>query len=240
MITPDHFIDTCFIGDERGRIVSTREPEPARGALFCIARGVGDCAWGVHAQIPDDIAMAIERIARSEPPVRDFRESPVHVAEYRRILNAHLFSQHGTDIELLELSGPAMSFPQELPTVSDALAVEEERLLAIEFGGWVIGEIAGGRGPVLAICENGRPVSVCFCARSAEAFAEAGVETAPRYRGRGLAVRAAAAWAHAIRAQGRTPLYSTQWTNHASLAVARKLRLMTYASTWSLAEQAHK
>jgi hypothetical protein len=38
-----------------------------------------------------------------------------------------------------------------------------------------------------------------------------------------------------MRASGRIPLYSTSWTNTASLAVARKLGLVAYANTWSIA-----
>jgi hypothetical protein len=77
-------------------------------------------------------------------------------------------------------------------------------------------------------------VSVCFCARQSAAAAEAGLETAERFRGRGLGPRVTAAWALAIRASGRLPLYSTSWSNEASLAVARKLRLEACASDWSL------
>jgi REP element-mobilizing transposase RayT len=44
-----------------------------------------------------------------------------------------------------------------------------------------------------------------------------------------------AAWALAMRGSGRIPLYSTSWMNTASLAVARKLGLVAYASDWSIA-----
>jgi GNAT superfamily N-acetyltransferase len=199
-------------------------------------RGVDACAWSVHADVANDIAGAVEKLAQMEPVVKDFRQPPAYEHEYRRLLTAHLSSHHETSVEPLEQSGPAMTFPVELPAVSDIVCIEDERLLAIEFRNWTIGEIAGGRAPVLAICEGGLPVSVCFCARSSSGFAEAGIETTPRYRGRGLAPRVTAAWAQAIRAQGRTPLYSTQWTNAASLTVARKLGLIEYACTWSLAE----
>ena len=40
-----------------------------------------------------------------------------------------------------------------------------------------------------------------------------------------------------MRASGRTPLYSTAWSNAASLAVARKLGLIPYAATWNLSGQ---
>ena len=87
---------------------------------------------------------------------------------------------------------------------------------------------------MIAIVEDGHPVSICFCARRSEVAAEAGVETVERYRGKGFGSRVTAAWALAIRASGRIPLYSTSWTNHASLAVARKLSLIPYAGSWSL------
>ena len=80
-------------------------------------------------------------------------------------------------------------------------------------------------------------MSVCFCARRAGFAAEAGLETAPPFRGLGLGPRVAAAWALAMRASGRTPLYSTAWSNAASLAVARKLGLIPYAATWNLSCQ---
>ena len=68
------------------------------------------------------------------------------------------------------------------------------------------------------------------------AAAEAGVETAARFRGRGLAPQVTAAWALAIRASNRLPLYSTSWSNEPSLAVARKLGLKPCASDWSLSD----
>jgi hypothetical protein len=42
------------------------------------------------------------------------------------------------------------------------------------------------------------------------------------------------AWTRAVRASGRTPLYSTSWSNTAALSVAAKLKLVPYASWWSV------
>jgi hypothetical protein len=97
--------------DHAGRMVSTREPQATTGPLFILVRGLDSCAWAVRADVPSDIAEELDRLARDEPPISDFRHAPV---------------------------------------------------------------------------------------------------------------------------SGRIPLYSTSWTNHASLAVARKLKLMPYASSWSL------
>ena len=86
----------------------------------------------------------------------------------------------------------------------------------------------------MAILDGGYPVSVCFSARSSEAAAEAGVETAVGYRARGLAASVTAAWAMAVKASSRVPLYSTDWSNTPSLSLARKLGLEPYAADWSL------
>ena len=59
------------------------------------------------------------------------------------------------------------------------------------------------------------------------------METAPEYRGQGLASRVTVAWARLVRESGRLPLYSTSWGNAASLGVARKLELVPCAADWN-------
>lgn len=230
MSTPQQFLDTCFVHDLRRRIISTREPEPTPGPLFCILRGAESCAWSVHANLPDNIADDVVRIARHEPPNTDFRAGLIYAAALRDRLSAYIKSRDGATSDVVESSGPALAFPIHLADATDVRIIDDEQSLAPEFRGWVHGEIARGRSPVLAAFDDGRPVSICFCARSSPVAAEAGVETVERFRGRGLAARVVAAWAHAIRAQGRIPQYSTFWTNAASLSVARKLALIPYAS----------
>ena len=112
--------------------------------------------------------------------------------------------------------------------------VQDEVVLQRHFSGWVAGEIESGGAPVMAVFMDGHPVSVCCCARRSPIAAEAGLETASAFRGRGYASRVTSAWALAIRESGRTPLYSTAWNNQSSLAVARKLGLKIYATNWSI------
>ncbi len=130
-------------------------------------------------------------------------------------------------------SGPAFEFPERVPLVEEALQIEDVELLQASFNGWTADELPG-RSPIMAIVEDGVPVSICFSSRVSHLIAEAGVETVPEFRGRGFAGLAAAAWAAAIQASGRTPIYSTSWGNGPSLAVARKLGLVACASYWNL------
>jgi predicted GNAT family acetyltransferase len=89
--------------------------------------------------------------------------------------------------------------------------------------------------PFIAVVVDGVAVSLCHSARLTDRAAEAGVETLEAYRGHGYASAVVTEWAHAIRATGRIPLYSTSWDNLASQAVARRLGLTQYGTDFSIA-----
>ena len=98
-------------------------------------------------------------------------------------------------------------------------------------------EIPDRRRQLLRCSEEGHVVSVCFCARRFNTAAEELGCCERNGNGRFVGVdsfTSFAGWALAVRASGRTPLYSTSWSNDASLAVARKLGLVAYASAWSI------
>ena len=236
MTAPALHLQTCFVLDDVGRAVSTREPAPRPAPLITIVRGGTACAWAVRADVPSEVARELDRVASDEPPTRDLQEAPVHAERYVLLLAGRIASSEEPAAKCRRSDGPAFAFPDSLAQPGDTVVIDDERLLGHNFRGWVPGEIEAGRAPVLAIVEDGRPVSICFSARRSDGAAEAGLETAAAYRGRGYGPRVAAAWAMAIRASGRIPLYSTSWTNHASPAVARKLKLIAYASTWALSD----
>jgi len=233
MNTADLHLRTCLVLDEAGRIVSTREPQATRVPLFALVRSATACAWAVRADVPVDVAGELDRLARDEPPVSDLRDAPAFADRYVALLKDRI-APPATKTQ--QSDGPAFAFPELLSQPARIVVVSDERLLDRHFRGWVPGEIAAGRSPVMTIVEGGFPVSICFCARLSEVAAEAGLDTAEAYRGRGYGSRVTAAWALAIRASGRIPLYSTSWTNHASLAVARKLGLAAYACSWGLSD----
>jgi hypothetical protein len=229
--TPAIELATGFILDERGRIVSTREPQATSGPLFIIVRSATQCAWAIRHDVPSDVAEKMAALAAEESPIHDLRAAPMHADEYVALSGGQL-----------GFSGPAFTFPERSPlpqTLSASVGVvqvDDERYLQRNFRGWELGEIGAGRAPVMAVIEDGYPVSICFCARRSESAAAAGLETAEAFRGRGFGSRVTAAWALAIRATGRVPLYSAAWTNAPSLAVARKLGLTPHASEWSVSE----
>jgi hypothetical protein len=225
-----------YVLNGAGRITATREPGATPGPLFTLVRGATDCAWAVRADVAHDIASELDDLARREPPVLDLRSAPVYADRYVSILEGRIWTGKTAEARLCQTGGPAFTFPDVIAPPAEAMIVEDERLLQRNFRGWVAGEIAAGRSPVMAICEDGYPVSICFCARRSDGAAEAGLETAAGFRGRGFGQRVTVAWACAIRASGRIPLYSTAWTNQASLTVARKLGLLAYASSWSLSD----
>lgn len=219
--TPGLQLDTLFVLSGEGSIISTREPNPNPGPRFSLIRGMTRCAWAIHADVAEELAAQLSALAQEEPPTVDFRDDPVHANRYVLLVGGRADS------------GPAFTFPDVLPASADIVAVKELAQLEEHFQGWTADELPE-RSPILAVIEEGHAVSVCFCARQSRAAAEAGVETAGRFRRRGLGGRVTAAWARAIRASGRVPIYSTSWSNESSLAVARKLGLEARASDWSL------
>jgi hypothetical protein len=232
MSTPELHLSTLFVLNAQGRIVATREPYGTRGPLFTLVRSSSGCVWAVRDDVPSEIAVAIGQFAQQELPHSELQTAPGHRAAYLSLLRSWLGGA-----QMSESAGPAFVFPDSLMPPTDVQVIEDETLLDRNFKGWKHGEIAVGRAPVMAIVEGGFPVSVCFCARLSDVAAEGGVETAEPFRGRGFGPRVTAAWALAIRASGRIPLYSTSWDNAASLAVARKLGLRTYASGWSVCDR---
>ena len=221
MSTAELQLRTLYRLNRDGRIAGKPHPEPAPGPLFCIIRGKQGCAWAARADVPRPLADELDRLARQEPPASDFRDPPLHAERYLSLVEGTVDS------------GPAFTFPKRIPRPHGTVFIEDVRPLDRHFSGWSASEVPY-RTPIVAVVEDGYAVSACFCARRTDEAAEAGVETAPPFRGLGLGPQVAAGWALAIRASGRVPLYSTSWSNDASLALARKLGLDMYASNWSI------
>lgn len=146
----------------------------------------------MSTRVPSALADDLNALAREETPATALSDPPRNAAAYVRLLDGH------SD------SGPVFTFPDSLPTLDDVVRVTALSALMRHFRGWAAEELPE-RSPILGIAVDGHVVSVCFSARRSDVAAEAGVETAAEYRGRGLGPRVTAAWARMIRESGRCP-----------------------------------
>lgn len=141
--------------------------------------------------------------------------------------------------------GPSFIFPDELPEVQVSLPVivwdesGQERARTLDRpSNWEADEwaqlIGGELGPWAMALDGNHPVSITFTPAATAIAAEAGAWTRADHRGAGLAAAVTRAWWKLERARKQIVLYSTDRGNHASLAVARKLRLTPLGWLWSL------
>ncbi len=214
---------TLFVHDDASRLVCVNEPSRPIAPRFFLGRTRAGNIWRLHHDLSSDLAHEIASLAAREPVVADLHAPYTHVQQIRTMLAAAAPIAR-------EYSGPAFWFDTSATADTSAVLVTAENAAA--FGGiaaTMAHEIAD-YAPVFAICIEGEAVSVCFSARTGKDAAEAGVETLPHVRGRGLAPRAVGAWAAAIQAQEKSALYSTSWENQASQRVAEKLGLTMYGA----------
>lgn len=222
--------DALFTHDARGRIRRVNEPDGDRAPRFFFARSGEGAIWRCRDDLPHAMVRDLDRLAAEEPSGHDLREEPRHLSAFVAVLEPN---GAATVIE----SGPAYRFPTVIP---DPVAIRRIERADIPLLGRIapdLDQIAREferREPRMAVIEDGAAVCLCYSARLTDRAAEAGVMTLEAYRGRGYAPLAVAAWARAVRASGRIPLYSTSWDNRSSQAVARRLGLIQYGTDLSI------
>lgn len=206
-----------FTHDAAGRMLRVNEPNGAAAPRFFLGHTAAGDLLRFRADVSDATVRALTDAWRATPA------GVLDPAPYEAVL------ARAAPVERV-WSGPAFTFPDDLPSPAGTLPITAANadLLRAHLPQW-LGDV-GVSVPMYAVVADGHAVSVCASVRTTPHANEAGVETAPAYRGRGYAAAAAAAWALAIRAEGRVPLYSTSWDNAASRAVARTLRLHPFGS----------
>lgn len=213
-----------FVHDENGRLRSVNEPAtpvPPAAPRFFWGRTRAGSLSRFRYDLPADVVDRLTRVVAAEPTDDDLAPEP------RGLMAAcEILAEHAPLREIY--CGPAYRFPDQIDYPAGVVAITEENqnLLGPD-DAWLLSEWEGHQ-PCFAIVVDGRTVSLCNTARSTARAAEAGLATTETFRGRGYGPRVTAAWAAAVRAQGRIPLYSTWWANVASQAVARKLGLSQY------------
>jgi hypothetical protein len=120
--TPELYLQTGFVLNAEGRIVSTREPAGERGPLFSLVRGSTSCAWAVRSDVSAALAHELDSLARAEPPALDVRDPPLHAQRYLELLASR--STSGESVfaatKTRRADGPNFSFPESLPKFADA------------------------------------------------------------------------------------------------------------------------
>ena len=221
--------EVLFRFDPAGRLTTTNEPEPELAPRLFLCRGrLTTLAW-FRADVGVDVARRCEA-AVDRIELFDGRPAPASAfAEIARYL-----SVEGRVNDLV--TGPAFVFEDRV-VVDGAEEVREidaesDALLERHFP--YTRRYLEPRSPVVGIVLERTVVSACYSARRNADACEAGVATEESYRGRGFGARVVAAWRAAVEREGLTPLYSTTWDNVASMAIARRLRLVPYAETLSI------
>ena len=216
--------------DPEGRLVGLNEPGDEPPPRLFLARGrVSHQIW-CRADVGRATAEACRAIAAVLPPWDGERSDESLFEPVRAAI--------GREAPVTwESSGPAYRFGERVDLGLDAEAtlIDDRSAHLLERYFPYTRTVLAARSPVVGVILDGWVVSACFSARQRSTASEAGVATEDPYRGRGLASLVVSRWREAIESSGSQPLYSTSWDNLASLAVARKLRLIAYAETLSLA-----
>jgi RimJ/RimL family protein N-acetyltransferase len=224
----DLHIRALFRTDEQDRLLTTNEPDPPPAPRLYLGRTATGNLWRFRHDLPEYIARDLDALLSAEPPATDLTQPPLRLGAVRDLLARNAPAK---DVSL----GPAWRFPNRLPDPQpDIIPITPENDTVVRA---VFPRLAADlpwSQPCVAIIRDGHLASICFSSRNTPAAAEAGLETVEAFRGHGYATAVSAAWAQAVRAEGRIPLYSTSWGNFASRAVARKLGLILYGADLSI------
>jgi hypothetical protein len=223
-------IDVLFRIDGNGLLAGLNEPGNDPAPRLFLARGRETHRICFRADVSAETVEACRTIARDLPcwdggePGSSFFD-PLRAALAREAPIAS------------ETIGPAYRFGErvDLRIDADVRVIDETSAPLLERHFPYTRSVLAWRAPVAGIVVDGSVVSACFSARRGPTACEAGAATEEPYRGHGFASLVVAAWRDAVQSEGRQPLYSTTWDNLASRGVARRLHLVPYADTFSLA-----
>lgn len=216
-------VEALFTQDENGRLQrineSTGATGPAPRFFFGYTNEGSICRF--RHDLPDDVIAQLKEVAAAEPTPVNSEKIPRSHRQFEDILQSH------APIKRVWV-GPAYRFPEHItpPTNTVQLSRENVGLLKGDFTE-MVSELNNSH-PYFAIIEDSQAVSICRSVRVSSRAHEAGVDTLVDYRRRGYATTVVAAWALAVRALNRIPLYSTSWGNVASQGVAQRLGLVQY------------
>lgn len=220
-------VQALFRHDAAGRIISTNEPEPAEAPRIFVGRSSRVDLWRVRADVPADVVAQVDRLLERDPPLVDAGAVPTVQLELVALL---AWTAPVTSV----FAGPSWYVPAGIPTPRRARALTADDVPALHPNFPYLSQHFERLPPCAGTIEDGVVIAVCSSVRITASACEAGLHTIEAARGRGHGPDTVAAWAAAVRATGRIPLYSTSWENVASRRVAAKLGLVQYAANFSI------
>ncbi len=209
------------VQDENERLVCVNDPDRSPAPRLFLGRTRNGHLCRFRYDILDELANEVEAVVSSEPIPDDLSEAPAQSKKLESLLR--------TDQGVAKMRiGPNYVFPEQIGTSEDVVRIQQENsdLLRPFFSDW-LNEMEQSD-PIIVRIVDGAAVSVCCCARKTSEAAEAGLDTAKDYRGRGYAGEVTLGWASAVRELGLIPLYSHALGNVPSEKVAEKLGLVKY------------
>lgn len=215
-------VEVLFTQDENGYLQRINKPngdgKPA--PRFFFGHTNEGSIYRFRHDLPDNVVAQLKEVAAEPMPVNS-QKIPRNRRQFEDILQSH------APIERVWI-GPAYRFPEHITPPTNVVRLSRENVGLLKGDFAEMGSELNSSEPYLAIIEDSQMVSICRSVRLSSRAHEAGVDTLGGYRRRGYATSIVAAWALAVRALNRVPLYSTSWDNVASQGVARRLGLVQY------------
>lgn len=230
---------TAFAFDERGRMAYESAPDRSSGKRFSFT----GCREGnvavIRHDVPDPVAHKLERLLAEEPPLVSDEAEPLHLEDYRSLLDLD-----GAGVE--HSLGLLWFFPRPLAYRHDAHLVwsctgEGDDLLARFADAMPVSLAEKGFRipsdlwePWCVALVDGHVASIAETVRSGPDGAEVGVDTAVGFRGLGLGAAAAAGWSGHPQLKQRALFYGTGRDNPSSRRVTDRLVLRFLGSTFAV------
>ncbi|WP_245469861.1 GNAT family N-acetyltransferase [Mesorhizobium sp. M2C.T.Ca.TU.002.02.1.1] len=231
---------TLFRLNRDGRIAGENDPDCSPGPRLWLAGCASGNVFGVHADLPDELAGELVGLLAAEPPFTH-PATPRHLERYLALLGGGNHARHNF--------GLIYHLPHGHPYPSGVRLVgsDSESGQAL-IGSWKAEEVPEGLfelgfrevsdfwAPWCAALVDGEVASIAFAARLADAGAELGLVTVKAFRGRGLAASATAGWSRLPELRSRTLFYSTDRGNFGSQRVALRLGLPLRGASLRISE----
>ena len=218
-----------FRTNAAGELIGANEPaeadtQPAPAIYICYAKGrfLLKHGVGVHESWIKHLKEVLRRL------------DGIVVVPYTEI-EALIRKSALNHVEIAEIEiGSAFYIPQTPATTSDVFEITQWNRDVLEPHFGYTHRHLDQLQPCIAKAIGDKAVAICRTVRRSSFGLEGGVDTVSEFRKRGFGTETVAFWASKVWALGLIPCYSTQWENKASLALARKLAMIQYATDISV------